>query len=157
MLPVRYVVRAIVDNDGLHGAGGGRSEDAQTGVIVGIGIVHQRFFTVQLEDIGREKSALGVSEAPVQVNDNPHKVSLQKMTFARRVIAFLDLRRVNLGGGSALVLAVGLRLGFSAKINFMSLAEKHACLAREGFRRFSAGQSRRCSAEISPGRQLAVG
>jgi hypothetical protein len=62
----------MLDQDRLHRAGCSGAQDLQACGIVGVGVVHQRFLTVQFEDGGREKGALRVSQALIQINDNSH-------------------------------------------------------------------------------------
>jgi hypothetical protein len=56
----------------LHWAGRGCAQDVQACRVVGVGVVHERFLTVQFEDGGSEKGALRVSQALIQINDNSH-------------------------------------------------------------------------------------
>jgi hypothetical protein len=56
----------------LHRAGCGSAQNFYARGIIGIGIVLKRFLTVQFEDGGREKNALRVSQALIQINDNSH-------------------------------------------------------------------------------------
>jgi hypothetical protein len=56
----------------LHWAGRSGAQDLQACRIVGVGVVHERFLTVQFEDGGSEKCALRVSQALIQINDNSH-------------------------------------------------------------------------------------
>jgi hypothetical protein len=67
-----FFVAEALDQDRLNGAGRRRTQDFQARRIVGIGVVHERFFTVQFEDGGSEKDALRISKAPIQINDNSH-------------------------------------------------------------------------------------
>jgi hypothetical protein len=57
----------------LHWAGCGSAQNLQACRIVGVGVVHERFLTVQFEDGGGEKGALRVSQALIQINDNSHR------------------------------------------------------------------------------------
>jgi hypothetical protein len=60
----------------LHWAGRGGAQDLQACRVVGVGVVHERFLTVQFEDGGSEKGALRVSQALIQINDNSHSGTL---------------------------------------------------------------------------------
>jgi hypothetical protein len=40
--------------------------------IVRLGIVHERFLTIQSESIGRKKAALGIALTPIEVDDHAH-------------------------------------------------------------------------------------
>jgi hypothetical protein len=62
----------VLDQDCLHRAGRRRAQDLQACCIVGVGVIHERFLTVQLEDGGSEKDALRVSQALIQINDYSH-------------------------------------------------------------------------------------
>src|SRR5215472_12154675 len=62
----------VLDQDCLHRAGRRRALDLQARGVVGVGVVHERFLTVQFENGGSEKGALRVSQALIQINDNSH-------------------------------------------------------------------------------------
>jgi hypothetical protein len=65
-------VAEVLDQDRLHWAGCGSAQNFYARDIIGIGIVLKRFLPVQFEDGGREKNALRVSQALIQINDNSH-------------------------------------------------------------------------------------
>jgi len=69
-------VAEVVDQDRLHRAGRHCAQDLQARRIVRIGVVHKRFLTVQFEDGGGEKDALGVSQALIQIHDDTHARTL---------------------------------------------------------------------------------
>src|SRR5215471_1588856 len=60
----------------LNRAGRGGAQNPQAHRLIGVGVVHERFLSMQLEDCWREKGALRVSEAPVQINNNSHSRTL---------------------------------------------------------------------------------
>jgi hypothetical protein len=60
----------------LHWASRSGAQDLQACGVVGVGVVHERFLTVQFEDGGSEKCALRVSQALIQINDNSHASTL---------------------------------------------------------------------------------
>jgi hypothetical protein len=62
----------LFDDDRLHRAGGSGSQNSLALRIIGIWVIHERLFATELEHIRRERDALRVSEAPIQVDDNSH-------------------------------------------------------------------------------------
>jgi len=77
-LPPRHVLDArdrlvqLLHQDGLHRAGR-RTQDPQALGILGVGIIVQRLIPAQLENFGREKDALRVPLAPIQLDDESHE------------------------------------------------------------------------------------
>jgi hypothetical protein len=59
------------DVDRLHRAGRRRSQDAQALCIIRIGIVRGCFLATELKNVRRRRDALRVSQAPIQIIDNP--------------------------------------------------------------------------------------
>jgi hypothetical protein len=59
-------------DDRLHRAGRHRPRDVLTLRVVWVRVVCQRFFTLQSEHFRRQRNALRISEAPVEINDNAH-------------------------------------------------------------------------------------
>jgi hypothetical protein len=62
----------LVHDDCLYRARRRGSQNSQTLCIIRVGIEHERLFTAELEDIRRERDALCVAQALIQVNDNSH-------------------------------------------------------------------------------------
>jgi len=62
----------MLDQDRLHRAGRRRAQYFEALGIVWVGIVHERFLTVQFEDGRSEKGALRLSQAFIQINHNSH-------------------------------------------------------------------------------------
>ena len=56
-----------------HRAGRRRTQDPQALGIVGVGVIVQRLIPAQLENFGREKDALRVPLAPIQLDDESHE------------------------------------------------------------------------------------
>jgi hypothetical protein len=61
--------------DRLHRAGRRGPQDPQALGVVGVEVVEERLLPVQLENGGREKDALRVPLAPIQVDDDSHEPS----------------------------------------------------------------------------------
>jgi hypothetical protein len=62
----------VVDEDGLDWASGSSAQDLFALCIVRTGIVHKRFFPIQLKGAGGKKAALGIALTPIEVDDNSH-------------------------------------------------------------------------------------
>jgi hypothetical protein len=62
----------VVDEDGLDWASGGGAQDLFALRIVRAGIVHKRFFPMQLKRVGSKKAALRIALTPIEIDDNLH-------------------------------------------------------------------------------------
>ena len=79
----------MVHQDRLHRAGCRGAHHPQAQRLVGVRVVPERLLTAQSEDLGREKDALGVSLAAIQVDDEALRLRVMRAAAACPVQAIL--------------------------------------------------------------------